>query len=190
MEFTKKIEFDGESVRFQDKFTKKDTNRFLAAFCSLLICFAVTVFFLVYIKQKDSIKNNTGIFIAFLVLAIIEFILAIFIASYLLFRKKFKYNMLIDENAISIRVGSGYVIFSRFEIGSVLNNISPNSKFAIQGPGDKAFEIYQGGIKFNIGMKKIKTPIKDFAKLAYIMLNIAKNPESGINWGVAYSSVG
>ena len=179
MRYTKDINFNGSRARFVSSVRVKSVVHLIV--CALLSAGAIALLSVLTFGGNEAPETYRKIIYGVLVAVFgIIFVLSVCI----LFSKcRCKYNAVIDDESVFLRYGSGYIRFNRYEIGEV------KTKSGIsQGRGDKDFEITHGGIKFSFGNKNRFIRISESDKLAYVLSNMAKNPDSGVDWGLAYDS--
>lgn len=182
MEVKKQINADEQSIRFAKSFSAGDKLRFLISF--LVSAIGIAVFSVL----TFALKGNGAPLALYIVFVSLFAAVMIFVVSYLIFRKSCPYDVLIDSETIYLRDGSQYMCYNRYELGTVEYS-TPHKKSIVQGPGDKSFLISPGRITFFEGAKKVTKRVFMTDKLAYILMMIAENPSSGVNWGTAYDSL-
>ncbi len=181
MRYTKDIEFNDGRVRFVSSLKIKSVIHLLAlALLSAGAIAALSVLTFGTAEEPETFRKIifgclTGVFGA----CFIACITALFLKC------RCRYNAVIDDESVFLRYGSGYIRFNRYELGEI------KTKSGIfHGRGDKDFEITRIGIKFSFGMKKRFIRISETDKLGYVMANMARFPDRGVDWGVAFESRG
>lgn len=185
MRYTKEVNCNDGRVRFVAGVTVKSVVHLIALIAvsaGAIVLLSVAAHFLFLASGKGG-RPETYLVIIFGCL--IGFFGACFIACavILLLKCRRKYDVVIDDESVFLRYGSGYIRFNRYELGEI-----KTASGISHGRGDKDFEISRGGIRFTFGTKKRFIRIAEWEKLGYVMSNMAKFPDRGVDWGVAYDS--
>jgi hypothetical protein len=94
----------------------------------------------------------------------------------------------LDDEHLFIRSRAGYIKFHKFEIGSVTYRAGDDESNA-SGSGTEKFLVEPGRVTFLNAIKSVRRKVKNGEKLGYILLQLVGNPNSGVDWSLAYDSL-
>ena len=105
-------------------------------------------------------------------------------------QKKYPYSVVLDDEHLFIKTGRKYLRFYKLDFQTVTYRGADGETSSARGNGTAVIEITNARITIDDSKGvRLRCYIRSGQKLAYILLQTAQDPKSGVNWGTAYDSL-
>ena len=187
MKFIKTLNYNAAAAQFMERVKKSDSGKLLWG-AIVMILFAGGIVALAAIFMRDDPAFLIYI-ISSAVGAAIFFAFSCVASAVFIYNLRYPLTAVIDDEHLFLRKGRGYIKMYKLGFVSVTYTGPKGVSVSGEGAGGAAIEIRNNLIRLKAAELTLTRNLEQGQKLAYILIQTARNPKSGVNWGAAYDSL-